>query len=233
VSDSGEGSDERLPAYPVTTQNMQIVDQNNSVWISPPDKPVVMRIPQDSLRNVPNKASTAISETYDINPFQNAKLVDREGNIWFGDASIEDRKRAEEEALQQSQVYLVEGQRLAYMGSWAWRSPDRKVVHLSEEFYRIYGFYPAKGAPTWEEYFERVHPRIALNGRARSNGQLWKKPITIRSFRILFPNGKVKWIHTVGHAVLSGAGDLEQFVGSSTTLRSSNLPSKSVKNCEN
>src|SRR6201991_5116686 len=44
-----------------------------------------MRLPKGSLRDIQNNASTAISETYDINPFQMAQLVDREGNIWFGD----------------------------------------------------------------------------------------------------------------------------------------------------
>jgi hypothetical protein len=84
VSDSGKGSNEKLPAYPLT-KNLQMVDRNNSVWISPRDKPVVMRLPKDSLRDVQNKASPAISEAYNINPFQMAQLVDREGNIWFGD----------------------------------------------------------------------------------------------------------------------------------------------------
>ena len=37
-------------------------------------------------------------------------------------------------------------------------------------------------------------------------------------FRILFPDGMEKWIHTVGHPVLSDTGDLEQFVGSSTDI---------------
>jgi PAS domain S-box-containing protein len=85
VSDSGEGADERLPAYPVVTKTLQFVDRNNSVWLSPWDKPVVMHLPKDSLSGVQNKASPAISETYNINPFQGAELVDREGNIWFGD----------------------------------------------------------------------------------------------------------------------------------------------------
>ena len=85
VSGSGEGSDERLPAYPVITKNLQIVDRNKSVWTSPWDKPVVMRLPKGNLRNVQNEASSAISETYNVNPFQMAELVDREGNIWFGD----------------------------------------------------------------------------------------------------------------------------------------------------
>jgi PAS domain S-box-containing protein len=85
VSHSGQGSDEKLPAYPVIEKNLQFVDRNNSVWFSPWDKPVVMRLPKNSLRDVPNKVSPAISETYNVNPFQGAELVDREGNIWFGD----------------------------------------------------------------------------------------------------------------------------------------------------
>jgi len=85
VSGSNEGSSERLPAYPVTKKALQLVDRNNSVWISPFDKPVVMRLPKDSLRDVRAKASAAIPETYNVNPFQMAELVDREGNIWFGD----------------------------------------------------------------------------------------------------------------------------------------------------
>jgi ligand-binding sensor domain-containing protein len=86
TSGSGGGSAERLPAYAVTTKNLQMIDRNNSVWVSPLSKPVVMRVPKDSLRDDPNTAPPAGSETYDINPFRMAELVDREGNIWFGDS---------------------------------------------------------------------------------------------------------------------------------------------------
>jgi PAS domain S-box-containing protein len=81
--DSSEDSDKKPAAYPVLKDSL--LDRNNSAWISPWDKPVLMRLPKDSLRDVQNNASTAISETYNINPFQMAGLVDREGNIWFGD----------------------------------------------------------------------------------------------------------------------------------------------------
>jgi PAS domain S-box-containing protein len=81
--DSSDDSDKKPAAYPVLKGSL--LDRNNSVWISPWDKPVVMRLPKDSVRDVQNNASAAISETYNINPFQMAELVDREGNIWFGD----------------------------------------------------------------------------------------------------------------------------------------------------
>jgi hypothetical protein len=80
---SNEDSHKKPAVYPVLKGSL--LDRNNSVWISPWDKPVVMRLPKDSLRDVQNNASTAISGTYNINPFQMAGLVDREGNIWFGD----------------------------------------------------------------------------------------------------------------------------------------------------
>jgi signal transduction histidine kinase/streptogramin lyase len=45
----------------------------------------MMRHPRESLHNAFNKVLPGGSEAYDINPFENAVLVDREGNIWFGD----------------------------------------------------------------------------------------------------------------------------------------------------
>jgi len=118
--------------------------------------------------------------------------------------------------LERRQAHLTEAQKLTHTASWAWRLPDRKAVHLSEEWYRIYGFDPAEGAPTWEEYLECVHPEDRLRWTDTVESAIVEKTDYDQAFRILFPNGKVKWIHTVGHPALSDTGDLEQFVGSST-----------------
>jgi PAS domain S-box-containing protein len=120
--------------------------------------------------------------------------------------------------LERRQAHLSEAQKLTHTGSWAWRLVDRKTLHLSEEFYRIYGFDPAEGAPTWEEYLERVHPEDRLRWKGLIEQAIVEKADYDQEFRILLPNGMVKWIHTVGHPVLSAAGDLEQFVGSSSDI---------------
>jgi PAS domain S-box-containing protein len=124
------------------------------------------------------------------------------------------------EELRRSESHLTEAQKLTHTGSWAWRSADQKgeVVHISEEWYRIYGFDPAEGAPTWEEYFERVHPEDRLKWKGITDRAIVEKADYDHEFRILLPNGKVKWIRTVGHPVLSNIGDLEGFVGSSTDI---------------
>jgi PAS domain S-box-containing protein len=86
MSDSSEGFEEKPAAYPVFTKNsQQFLDRKKSLWISYDDKPIVMRLPKERVRGDMNKASPAGSETYDIYPSEYAELVDREGNIWFGD----------------------------------------------------------------------------------------------------------------------------------------------------
>jgi hypothetical protein len=86
VFDSRRGSEKKPVAYPVLTKHsLQFLDRNNGLWILPDDKPFVMRLAKESLRGALDRASPSGSETYDIDPFWMARLVDREGNIWFGD----------------------------------------------------------------------------------------------------------------------------------------------------
>jgi hypothetical protein len=78
--------------------------------------------------------------------------------------------------LERQRAHLTETQKLTHTGSWARRLVDRKMEteHLSEEWYRIYGFDPAEGSPTWEEFLERVgspcvegHYRTGNRGKSR------------------------------------------------------------------
>jgi PAS domain S-box-containing protein len=116
------------------------------------------------------------------------------------------------------QAHLTEAQKLTHTASWVWRLADRKAVHVSDEFYRIYGFDPADGMPSWKEYLERVYPEDRLKWTDTLDRAIGEKADYDQEFRILLPNGIVKWIHSVGHPVLSDTGDVEQFLGSSTDI---------------
>jgi PAS domain S-box-containing protein len=130
---------------------------------------------------------------------------------------ITERKRTEE-ALRQSQRYLAEAQRLAHMGSWVWRVTGRDAVYLSEEWYRIYGFDPEAGAPTWSERLQRVHPKDRVKWHETIDRAIGEKSDYEVEFRILLPDGRVKYIYTVGHPVLNARGDVTEFVGSSADI---------------
>jgi signal transduction histidine kinase len=69
--------------------------------------------------------------------------------------------------------------------------------------------------PTWEERLQRIHPEDRAIWQATIDRAIAEKSDYELEFRILLPAGTVRYIHTVGHPVVSASGDLVQFVGSS------------------
>jgi len=145
-----------------------------------------------------------------------APLHDESGNVvrWYGIATdIEDRKRAEQ-ALQRSEAYLAQAQKMSHTGSWAADIFNQRVIHSSEEHHRLFGFDPAAGMPTWDEWVLRLHPddrqktmeTIARNIRERADFEF--------DCRIVHPDGTVKYLHTVARPVLDPSGVPAECVGS-------------------
>ena len=137
---------------------------------------------------------------------------DQQGNIvkWHGSSiDIEDRKRAEE-ALQQSQFYLAEGQRLAHMGSWAFNLAG--FEYWSPELFRIYGLDPRGKPPTVEDYLALVHPE----DRGFMQQGIAAMLVDRRAFdftkRIVRPDGEIRSVRCVGVPVTQG-GIFQGFLG--------------------
>ena len=124
----------------------------------------------------------------------------------------------QEEKLQRSEAYLAEAQRLTHTGSWAWRVAGRDALHLSEEWYRIFGFNPENGPPAFEQLLLRTHPEDRAKWKGAIDRAIDRKSDYEVEFRVLLPDATTKYIHTVGHPVLNASGDLVQFVGSSTDI---------------
>jgi len=124
---------------------------------------------------------------------------------------VTDRKRAEE-ALQRSEAYLAEAQRLTHTGSWAYK-PEGGEVYWSEENCRIWGFDPQQEAPDLETIRQRIHAEDRdkvqeTRTKAVETGQHYS-----HEFRIVVPGGIVKHIQGLGHPVFSASGDLIEVVG--------------------
>ena len=146
-------------------------------------------------------------------------LSDESGGIeFFGAVMDTTESHRVEEALRRSESYLAEAQRLTHTGSWAWQVAGRVALHLSEEWYRLYGFDPEKSPPTREERVQRVHPEDRAKWQGAIDRAIAETSGFEMEFRILLPDGTVKYIHTVGHPVLNASGDLVEFVGSSTDI---------------
>ena len=115
---------------------------------------------------------------------------------------ITERKRSEE-ALQRTQFYLSEGQRLAHMGSWAAsdlgvRWSDDLGIYWSDEVYKIFGLDPQNRPPNLEQYLAAVHPddRASMADAIRAmHEQRTGCDIT---HRIVRPDGEVRYVRCVG-----------------------------------
>src|SRR5467141_2142841 len=139
-------------------------------------------------------------------------LRDEEGNIlkWYGVLTdIEDRKRAEED-LQGSEHYLVEGQRLAHMGSWAFTPAG--FEYWSSELFQIHGLDPRGNPPTKEEYLALVH----REDREFVEQQIQEMLATHRACdftkRIVRPDGRIRSVRCVG-VLATQEGTFRRFVG--------------------
>ena len=129
---------------------------------------------------------------------------------WHGSSiDIEDRKRAEE-ALQQSQFYLAEGQRLAHMGSWAFNAAG--FEYWSPELFRIYGLDPSGKPPTVEEYLALVHPEDRAFMKQGITAMLFDHRPFDFTKRIVRPDGEIRSVRCVGVPVTQ-EGTFQGFLG--------------------
>jgi PAS domain S-box-containing protein len=146
-------------------------------------------------------------------------------------AASHERERAEE-SLRRSESVLREAQRLTHTGSWIWQVAGRDAVHFSDEWYRIYGFDPLDGMPTLEQRLQRIHPEDRAKWQEAIDRAVGEKSDYDIEFRIALPDAAVKYIHTVGHPVLDGSGDLVQFVGSSTDITERKRAEESLRQAQ-
>ena len=126
---------------------------------------------------------------------------------------VAERKLAEK-ALRRSEGYLTEAQRLTRTGSWAWSAATGKAVYWSQEHYRLFGFPPEMGLPTDQGFYQRVHP----DDRGWLEHDISQAMLRDRSeydveFRILLPEGTVKYIRSIGHPVFDPSGELVEYIG--------------------
>src|SRR5882762_9054652 len=118
---------------------------------------------------------------------------------------------ARHRAERRSEAYLAEAQRRSHAGSFGWRLATGEIL-WSEETFRIFQ-YDQTTTPTVELVLQRVHPEDAAFvkqtiERASQDGKDFDF-----EHRLLMPDGSVKYVHVVAHAVGDESGGIK-FVGS-------------------
>ena len=122
---------------------------------------------------------------------------------------ITDRKRAEE-ALRRSETYLAEAQRLSNTGTLVFNATS--PVYWSEESYRIWGLDPLEGLPSRETVLQRIHRDDRERVNVEIEQALLQKRNFVLEFRIIPPEGPVKYIQSIGRPLFSADGETVEMI---------------------
>jgi formate hydrogenlyase transcriptional activator len=153
------------------------------------------------------------------------RVAERTDELVRANAELEDTQAA----LRSREAYLAQAQRLSQTGSFGWRPATGEILWSGETF-RIFQ-YERTAKPTVELVLQRVHPEdVALVqetiARASQDGKDFDA-----EHRLLMPDGSVKYVHVMAHALRDASGSIE-FVGAVTDITSAKQAEEKLRQSE-
>ena len=121
-----------------------------------------------------------------------------------------ERKRAEEK-LRRSEANLAEGQRISQTGSLS-TNLSTGEIYCSQELLRIFGL-PTEGMVSREMFLDLVHPEDRKHVCQAFDHAVSIKSKYENTYRIVGPDGEIKYIHALSHPVFQESGEAKEYVG--------------------
>src|SRR6266481_2838464 len=124
---------------------------------------------------------------------------------------VTERKRAED-TLRRGEAWLAQAQRLSHTGTWVLDGTTKHFLYWSDESYHIWGFDPLQGPPSRDDMWGRIHPDDRERLWEEVQGALREQRDFFEEFRILLPDGTVKYLEANTHHEFSPLGALLEVV---------------------
>jgi PAS domain S-box-containing protein len=155
---------------------------------------------------------------------------DSRGRIlrWYSLLTDIEELKAAEENLRRSEASLLEAQSLAHSGSWSLELTTG-LVTSSPEMRRLAAVGPDEDPRKPDFWFDRIHPDDRERVRREFQASLDTKSKYETEYRLLLPDGTIRYLRSVGHPVLDKAGALVEFVGISIDTTEQSLATEEIK----
>ena len=121
--------------------------------------------------------------------------------------------REVERKLRRSEAYLAEAQRLSKTSSWAWDVRRHEFVYRSPEVYNLFGLDREKQVLPARFLHDRIVPEDRGRVVEMEQQAVREKMPFETDFRIELPDGSIRYVHSVGHPVVGGDGEVAELVG--------------------
>jgi hypothetical protein len=151
--------------------------------------------------------------------FRGSPLRDGNGQIvrWYGvNIDIQDRKRVED-ALRRSEAFLLEIQRISHTGGWRF-DVAAGIVESSAEIQRVYAPLPSEDITRPPFWFDRIHAEDRPRVEAEFERCLLEKTDYQAGYRIVLPDGTIRYQYATGRPILDDDGNLVEFIGASMDM---------------
>jgi PAS domain S-box-containing protein len=195
----------------------------------PNDREAVFRTAEEAIRS----GTRADCEHRLIRPDGEVRIVHSLGDLkkssdgrtqMFGTTQdITDRRRVEEErqalssALEQSNAWLEEAQRVAHVGYWVWDLTADQLI-CSDEYYRIHGLPPRKSPIELATLTERIHPEDRETVLGIADEAIRSGVHVDCEHRLLLPNGEVRVVHSLADLKKDSSGRPYQMFGTTQDI---------------
>jgi PAS domain S-box-containing protein len=148
------------------------------------------------------------------------------------EAVIRRERRQSDEALRESEERLRLALDVARMGTWDWNMVTNQAV-WSEGLKRIYGYDPAGNSPTtYEEFLQSIYPddrEYVLHTLERSVVDGVAHEI---EFRIVRPDGSIKWITARGQVFRDERGAAQRMIGVAIDITERKMAEEALRQSE-
>jgi PAS domain S-box-containing protein len=130
---------------------------------------------------------------------------------------LEQRVAERTRQLARSQAYLEEGQRLSHSGSFAIDAASGEYTYVSPENYRIFGFKPQTPV-RHEDVRARAHPDDRVKLAQLHEALVGEGRDAELEFRIVLPDGRLRYIYKICHPVRDASGKVVEIVGTDVDI---------------
>jgi PAS domain S-box-containing protein len=128
------------------------------------------------------------------------------------------QQKLAQEKLQRSEAYLAQAEKLTRTGTWAWDPRTEQVLFCFDEMFRLFGLDPRESLPTRKNFRQRIHPDDRDWVDKRFEKSLRERVDSFDEYRVLLPDGTVRYISSSGHPVLDEDGELIEFIGTAVDV---------------